>query len=738
MKVVPNPDVSQGISSGTPASTLTNKPKVPISVGSGIPKSGSGALPMSERLVQTATPEQVMSMQKAEEEKKKAERLQMTLPLNMLSAYVKQCWDEAVSAKQSNGITDLLQKCLRQRIGKYDPEVLAAIERTRGSKVFMRLTAIKCRALEALVNDVLIPAGEKPWSLDPTPNPELPRDTMSELIDVVTEEAKQLMLEEGIESVSEEQIIDRINELKQKVQRENYGRALQACKEMERYIEDELKEGNFYEELAKFIKDFATFPTAFMKGPIIKLQKTLAWQQDEDGEYRPIITKRYTRTYQRVSPFDIYPSPNAKSLQDGYLCEHVSMSRKQLYDMIGVPGWSEPAIRAVIMEYGMAGHSMMIPGESERKKLENKQSFFMSKQNEIEGCIFWGPINGRVLLDWGMSPKEITDVNKDYDCVCVLLGRWVVMARLNYHPLGRRPYYCASYDSSNDTIWGEGPPQLMRDTQRICNALARAIVNNAGVASGPQVELDYDRLAPGQDTTAIWPWRIWLTKESRQPHGKPAIQFFQPNMMVRQLLAVYEYFFDQASEQSGIPAYIYGNMKTSGAGNTASGLSMLLNAASKTIRDAIRHIDRNVIVPIIQEHWLNLMLYDPKAPKYGDVKVVARASEYLVVQEQLQLRRKEFLDQTNNPVDLSIMGKQGRAKILREQAKSLKLPHLEIIPDDATLAQQELAQQQQALLQQGAIPEEVAIAGPGQAPPPAPATLSPDGGIKGKEPGRLE
>ena len=61
------------------------------------------------------------------------------------------------------------------------------------------------------------------------------------------------------------------------------------------------------------------------------------------------------------------------------------------------------------------------------------------------------------------------------------------------------------------------------------------------------------------------------------------------------------------------------------------------------------------------------------------VKVVARASEHLVIAEQLQLRRTEFLERTNNPIDMQIIGMEGRAEILRETSKSLKMSD-DIVP----------------------------------------------------------
>jgi hypothetical protein len=73
----------------------------------------------------------------------------------------------------------------------------------------------------------------------------------------------------------------------------------------------------------------------------------------------------------------------------------------------------------------------------------------------------------------------------------------------------------------------------------------------------------------------------------------------------------------------------------------------------------------------------------------GDIHIVARASEYLIIAEQLQARRQEFLNYTNNPIDLAIIGMEGRSKVLRETVKSLKMDGEEIVPPEWQLQAQQ-------------------------------------------------
>jgi hypothetical protein len=137
---------------------------------------------------------------------------------------------------------------------------------------------------------------------------------------------------------------------------------------------------------------------------------------------------------------------------------------------------------------------------------------------------------------------------------------------------------------------------------------------------------------------------------------------------------------------------------------------MLMNAASKTLKDVISHIDDGIIRPVISDLWLHMMLFD-SFPKRGDVKVIARASEYLIIAEQIQMRRNEFMLQTNNPVDMAIIGMGGRAELLREAIKGLKMDE-KLIPSKETIEQNMLMGGGQPQLQPGGAPQIGAPASP--------------------------
>ena len=167
---------------------------------------------------------------------------------------------------------------------------------------------------------------------------------------------------------------------------------------------------------------------------------------------------------------------------------------------------------------------------------------------------------------------------------------------------------------------------------------------------------------------------------------------------------MFDKFSTMADEYSGIPRYLSGET-SGGAGRTASGLSMLINNAGKSIKQVISNIDVCVMTPMIERLYFHNMQHADDPDLKGDVQIVARGATALIAKEAAQVRRNEFLQATANPIDMAIVGVQGRATILREVAKGLDLDVDKIVPPLSVLQQKLIAQQmQQQQQQQGPQP----------------------------------
>ena len=318
--------------------------------------------------------------------------------------------------------------------------------------------------------------------------------------------------------------------------------------------------------------------------------------------------------------------------------------------------------------------------ELQKEEQERLYYAYNSPTEMFDALEFWGKVSGEMLREWGLSEEEVPDVAREYDANVWIVGNYVIKAILNYDPLGEKPYCKTSFIKQPGAFWGKGIPEIIEDIQGICNAAARALVNNMGLASGPQVEVNLERIPPNEDITQLHPWKIWQVMNDPLGSSAPAVRFSQPDSRANELVAVYDRFSRMADDHSGIPAYVYGDLNVQGAGRTASGLSMLMGSAGKGIRQVVMHIDTDVIHPVVKRQFLYNMRYDPDEAIKGDVEIIPKGAINLAVKETVNVRRVEFLNATANPIDIEIMGPTGRAAILREVAKGLQMDVDEIVP----------------------------------------------------------
>lgn len=593
-----------------------------------------------------------------------------------LASYLRGCWDVAQQAKKP--IENKMLVALRQRNGEYEASKLKQIQSQGGSDIFMMITEVKCRAAESWLRDILLDTGTPPWDIVPTPIPDLSPIQRKEIQDIFANLVLK-MVQDNAQAPSQ----DEMSQVKEMVSQDYRFRIMQDAQtradKMKLKIQDQFAQGGWAESFNDFITDLVTYPCAFVKGPVVRRQRRLGWKLDATGRTTVEPTEVLAPEYERVDPFRIYPEPGITRIEDGYLFEHHPLTRMELADLIGVPGYDEDAIRKVL-EIGNGQSWISEDIELQKQEEERKYYSYMRPTEVFDALEFWGKVSGKMLIEWGMNEEEVPDDAREYDANVWMVGNYVIKAVLNYDPLGEKPYAKTSFIKCPGAFWGKGIPEIIEDVQNVCNASARALVNNMGISSGPQVEVNLERIPPNEDITQMHPWKIWQVTNDPMGSSSPAVRFTQPDDNAQTLMAVYDKFARLADDHSGIPAYLYGDLNVQGAGRTSSGLSMLMGAAGKGIRQVVGHIDGDVIKPIVHRQFVYNMRYDEDETIKGDAQVLAKGAINLAVKETVNVRRIEFLNATANQVDMEIVGKDGRAAILREIAKGLQMPVDEIIP----------------------------------------------------------
>ncbi|MDX1297299.1 MAG: hypothetical protein R3260_03525, partial [Pseudomonas sp.] len=424
------------------------------------------------------------------------------------------------------------------------------------------------------------------------------------------------------------------------------------------------------------------FPYAFMKGPVVKMATDVKWV---NGVAQSVdIPKMF---WTAPNPADIYWQSGTRRFEDAEVIERIRLTRADLNNLIGIPGYDEEAIRAVLQEYGQGGlHDWVDSIDTERAQLEDREDPHTNRSGLIDALEYAGNVQGQYLLDHGLTEEEVPDPDKDYFCTAWLIDRYVIKVQIDPNPRKRHPYYMTSFEKVPGAVVGHGIPEILTDIQDVANASLRSMVNNLSIASGPQVVVNDERISPNTDSDDLYPWKRWHIQSDPLGSAEPAVNFYQPQSNSQELMAVYQQMTVIADEISSIPRYMTGSSQVSGAGRTASGLNMLMQNAGKVLQSVAANIDNDIFGPLLQKLYDTVMLTDESERLRGDEQIRVRGVVFANQRETERSRVLEFLNMTANPMDAEIVGKQGRAELLREVADRIGLDHKNIVPEAENLA----------------------------------------------------
>jgi hypothetical protein len=173
----------------------------------------------------------------------------------------------------------------------------------------------------------------------------------------------------------------------------------------------------------------------------------------------------------------------------------------------------------------------------------------------------------------------------------------------------------------------------------------------------------------------MYPWKRWYFNADPAAPSAPPLIFFQPQDNSQSLMTVFDRVMQYADEVSAIPRFASGGERVGGAGRTASGLAMLMGNVSKVFGFTAKSVDDNVLVPVLKYLYDLQLLTDQSGMFRGDETIRPRGSTFAAKAEIERTRALEFLQLTANPIDLQIIGPQGRGLVLSEVAEHLGFDH---------------------------------------------------------------
>jgi hypothetical protein len=607
-----------------------------------------------------------------------------------LANYIRGCFESAKQQRINLQIDEKMLDALRAMRGEYDAITLDAIKQFGGSEVYARITAAKVRGTSALLREIFT-ASDRPWAIGPTPEPSLQGPSLADTISAVLQaEAAELFA--GGQQPSPEMLQSRAAQLREQIQQARKKGAEDAARTREEMLDDLLVEGGFYGALWAALGDIATFPFAVVKGPIVRNKNVLKWQNG-----KPTVERTPVPTWERCSPFDVYFAPWSSHPQDGYIIHRERVSRTALQALIGLQAYDAEAIRRVLENWDSLQCEWYDYLETERADLEQRESATSNiySHNAVDSpkpmLSFYGAISGKMLREWGMDASQVPSDDVDLEVFAYLIGGEVIGVTVNPHPAGFKPFYVDSFERIPGSVYGNAIPELIHDVQAVGNAALRAMVNNLAIASGPMGWINEDRIAQNDaNATKLWPWKVFrFTDPLTAGQSEEPMKFFQPEANVEKLYAVYDKMLNAADEITTLPRYMQGSSQgMGGAGRTAAGLSMLMEASNRTIKQTVSSIDQNIVEPAVEHLNIFLALTRTDVVIDGDISVVAKGATELMQRETLRMRRIEFLQMTANPIDQQLVGIEGRYNLLRETSRDLGLPLQAMLPMEAGTVKQ--------------------------------------------------
>ena len=496
--------------------------------------------------------------------------------------------------------------------------------------------------------------------------------------------------------------------------------AQEAARRMEKLIHDQIEESNGSSELRSALFECALFGTGIIKGPF-NFNKTLnRWQEDEDGNrnYSPINVR--VPRIEFVSIWDFFPDPNATNMDESeYIFHRHRLNRTQLRALGKMPYFDKDQIRECL---AMGPNYVEQDYEHELRDEDGSSDY---GQGQYEVLEYWGVMDAEYAREVGMEiPDDVDDLDE------VQVNAWISNGKLlravvNPFTPFRVPYQAFPYERNPYSFFGIGVAENMDDSQQIMNGHVRMAIDNLALSGSLVFDVDETALVGGQNME-VYPGKVFKRQAGVPGTAINGIKF--PNTSTENMM-MFDKFRQLADEQTGIPSYSHGQTGVQSMTRTASGMSMLLGAASLNIKTVIKNLDDFLLKPLGESYFQwNMQFLESRLGVEGDLEVKATGTNSLMQKEVRSQRLTMFLQTVQNPAVAPFIK---MTKLISELAYSLDLDPDELMndPEEAAIMAQIIGMQngQTTSEETPATGEQQGGMGSPEAVPPEPQELGATG-----------
>jgi len=544
---------------------------------------------------------------------------------------------------------------LQQYHGIYDRETLERLKLSKGSKVFINLTAAKTDAMEARLWDLQFPTDDRNWSIGPTPVPDLTDAAEAALsqVDEARDRAnaaqaqgqEQMAAGDANAAQASEQEM-RAAETEQNMAQaaaddlqEKIREASRRSDLMRDEIEDQFVGCDYQSQARDVIGDATKLGMGVIKGPVIGSSAgKQVWVKAAEGDgYELGNAKETAPSAYRVDPWSFFPDPDVPKVQDGSGCfERHLMSKTMLRKLAKRPDIDKDAVRELLRNDPSLG---TIPAYiTDLHDLTGQTDGTIPATYQV--WEYTGPVETedmQMLIEEMRDPEDtapmedLDPIEEHHVRVWFCDGKLLSFGR---HPLDSKEtiYSVFTIRADEATPFGFGIPSIMRHPQAIINGAYRMMMDNSGLSTGPQIVINKTAVEPEDGNWTLQPRKVWLRDDTTSQPGVKVFETFNipsNQQEIANIIAMAEEAVDDVTAQ---PAIAQGEQGT-GVTKTAQGMALLMNNANVTFRRIVKNFDDDITTPVVRRfyHW-NMQFSEKKYIK-GDYEVKARGSGVLLVRE---------------------------------------------------------------------------------------------------------
>lgn len=513
------------------------------------------------------------------------------------------------------------------------------------SRVFIKITKTKVLAAYGAIVDILFANKKFPIVVEPTPVPEGIAEfahapsPIDELIDPFGYPGDGRELEPGATRLGPYEATGAV-EGPSKDGGPQVEPASESARLLEKTMHDQLLDTNAVNVLRNAVFESALLGTGIIKGPLNYYKKVHRWSREgEERMYDPM--EKVVPRFEYVSCWDFHPDPSATSIDDcEYVIQRHRLNRQQLRNLTNLPYFNEEAIAEVIVK----GPNYEDKYYEDTIREDETEPYY--QENRYEVLEYWGVLDSKFAYEVGLDlPENISELDQ-VQVNAWVCGTQVLRCVLNPFTPARIPFFAFPYEINPYQIWGVGVAENMEDAQMLMNGHVRMAIDNLALAGNLVFDVDEASLVPGQNFD-IFPGKIFRRQSGVTGTAINGLKF--PNTAPENI-QMYQISRQLADEETGIPSIMHGQTGVTGTGRTASGLSMLLQSGSASIKTVIKNIDDYLLKPLGESlfQW-NMQFNDSQPDIVGDLEIKPRGTAAVMQKEVRTQRLTSLLQTVANP-----------------------------------------------------------------------------------------